>query len=39
MLDDYCKKYGCIEPDKHTIKLKTFKEMRAEKAAASKKRK
>lgn len=21
MFDDYCKKYGCIEPTKHTIKL------------------
>ena len=39
MLNDYCKKYGCVEPDKHTIKLKSFKEMRAEKAAAEKSKK
>jgi hypothetical protein len=38
MLDDYCKKYGCVEPSKHTKQLKSFKEMRAEKAAQSKKK-
>lgn len=38
-LDDYCKKYGCVEPSQHTVKLKTFKEMRAEKSANSKKKK
>lgn len=27
--EDYCKKYGCIEPDKHTIKLEKLKDMRA----------
>jgi len=26
---DYCKKYGCIEPTQHTIKLEKFKDMRA----------
>lgn len=34
--DDYCKKYGCVEPTKHTVQIKSFKEMRAEKAAAEK---
>jgi hypothetical protein len=25
--DDYCKKYGCVEPSKHTIKLEKLKDM------------
>lgn len=25
---DYCKKYGCIEPTQHTIKLEKFKDIR-----------
>jgi hypothetical protein len=29
--EDYCKKYGCIEPTKHTIKLEKFKDIRAKK--------
>lgn len=31
MADDYCKKYGCPEPDRHTIKLEKFKDIRAKK--------
>ena len=29
--DDYCKEYGCVEVTKHTQKLPTFAEMRAQK--------
>lgn len=29
--DDYCKEYGCVEVNKHTKKLPTFAELRAEK--------
>lgn len=35
-VEDHCKKYGCIEPTKHTKQIKTFKEMRAEREAAKK---
>lgn len=38
-LDEYCKKYGCVEPTKHTQQIKTFKEMRAEREAEKKKSK
>lgn len=29
--DDYCKEYGCVEVTKHTQRLPTFAEMRAQK--------
>jgi len=37
-VEDHCKKYGCVEPTKHTKQIKSFKEMRAEKEAAKKRR-
>jgi hypothetical protein len=31
MIEDYCKKYGCVEPTKHTIKLEKLKDMKPSK--------